>query len=174
MHLSPMLARSVNDIIQELNRRTAHFNGRKTVCRLCNRLDGIHSPDCVWAAVHVIAKAFEEEYLTVRREVVCLCGSSRFSEAYQQANLKETLAGKIVLTIGCDFKSDDAIGLDDTDKQKLDALHLEKIALCDTVLVLDVDGYIGESTSKEIAHAQTLGKRLRYWSKEHPEEEDAA
>src|SRR6266704_190453 len=38
--------------------------------------------------------------------IVCLCGSTRFSEAFHEANLRETLVGKIVLSIGCDFKSD--------------------------------------------------------------------
>ncbi len=38
--------------------------------------------------------------------IVCLCGSTRFSEAFQQANLMETLDGNIVLTIGCDMRSD--------------------------------------------------------------------
>lgn len=42
-----------------------------------------------------------------RPTIVCLCGSTRFGEAYQKANLEETLAGKIVLTIGCDMKSDE-------------------------------------------------------------------
>ena len=41
--------------------------------------------------------------------IVCLCGSTRFSKAFQETNLRETLDGKIVLTIGCDFKSDDML-----------------------------------------------------------------
>ncbi len=32
--------------------------------------------------------------------VVCLVGSTRFTDAYREANLRETLAGNIVLTIG--------------------------------------------------------------------------
>lgn len=34
------------------------------------------------------------------------------------------------------------------------------------VLVLDVDGYIGESTAREIAYAEETGKLVRYLSKE--------
>jgi hypothetical protein len=103
--------------------------------------------------------------------VVCLCGSTRFTEAYQEANLQETLRGHIVLTIGCDMKSDHALfdGLPDYAleriKSDLDELHLRKIDLADEVLVLDVDGYIGESTRRELNYARQHGKRIRYWSK---------
>lgn len=85
--------------------------------------------------------------------IVCLCGSTRFSQAFRDANLRETLAGKIVLSIGCDFKSDDALGLNEYDKKRLDELHLRKIDLADEVLILNVDGYIGESTQRELTYA---------------------
>jgi hypothetical protein len=94
--------------------------------------------------------------------IVCLCGSTRFSEAFREANLEETLAGKIVLSIGCDFKSDQGLGLTDTDKEKLDLLHLRKIDLADEVLILNVGGYIGKSTRKELDYALTNNKRVRY------------
>lgn len=104
-----------------------------------------------------------------RPHVVCLCGSTRFSEAYQQANLQETLAGRIVLTIGADMKSDNElftsmseVELAET-KQRLDSLHLQKIDLSDSILVLNVDGYIGESTKREIEYATQAGKLVRYW-----------
>ena len=94
--------------------------------------------------------------------IVCLCGSTRFSEAFREANLRETLAGKIVLTIGADFKSDDALGLTLDDKGRLDELHLRKIDLADEILVLNVGGYIGTSTRREIEYAYNCGKTIRY------------
>ena len=94
--------------------------------------------------------------------VVVLCGSTRFSEAFQRANFNETLAGKIVLTIGCDMRSDAALGLGDDVKAMLDELHLRKIELADEVLVINQGGYIGESTAREIAHARREGKRIRH------------
>ncbi len=100
--------------------------------------------------------------------IVCLCGSTRFGEAFRQANLDETLAGKIVLSIGCDMKSDDEIFKNMSKeefqniKQKLDELHFRKIELADEVLILNVDGYIGESTGRELAYAYKLGKFVRY------------
>ncbi|MFQ5633490.1 MAG: hypothetical protein ACE5I1_32385 [bacterium] len=89
--------------------------------------------------------------------IVCLCGSTRFSDAYQQANLQETLNGKIVLTIGCDMRSDEQLfkSMSKADlqytKHCLDNLHLRKIDLADEVLILNVGGYIGQSTRKEDA-----------------------
>ena len=92
-------------------------------------------------------------------KIVCLCGSTRFSEAYQQANLEETMVGRIVLIIGCDIKSDadlfagwDKEGVDAL-KTRLNELNLRKINLADEILILNVDGYIGESTRREIEYA---------------------
>jgi hypothetical protein len=98
--------------------------------------------------------------------VVCLCGSTRFMEAFEQANLKETLAGKIVLSIGGHTKSDTdlmAAGeLTEATKAMLDELHKRKIDLADEVLILNVGGYIGKSTRSEIEYADAKGKRIRY------------
>lgn len=100
--------------------------------------------------------------------IVCLCGSTRFSQAFQEANLKETLAGRIVLSIGCDLRSDKDIFTNmtknelDKTKERLDELHLRKIDLADEVLILNVGGYIGESTARELAYAKQQGKLIRF------------
>jgi len=94
--------------------------------------------------------------------IVTLCGSTRFSEAFREANLRETLAGKIVLTVGCEWHSDQALGLDSADKERLDTLHLRKIDMSDEVLILNVNGYIGQSTRRELEYAKAHGKRIRF------------
>lgn len=100
--------------------------------------------------------------------IVTLCGSTRFKEAFAEWQLKETLKGKIVLTIGCDMKSDsDIFGSTPPEelrliKAKLDVLHFHKIAMSDEVLVLNVGGYIGESTEREIEYANSIGVRVFY------------
>ena len=99
---------------------------------------------------------------TARPIVVCLCGSTRFMQAFQDANLRETLAGKIVLSIGCDAKSDQDLALGPVDKTILNLLHLFKIDLTDEILVLNVDGYVGKSTQREIDYARMVGKRVRW------------
>ena len=100
--------------------------------------------------------------------IVVLCGSTRFSHAFRDANLTETLAGKIVLSIGCDMRSDqDIFGHLSPDelteiKCKLDELHLRKIDLADEILILNVGGYVGESTRRELAYARSIGKQIRF------------
>lgn len=105
-----------------------------------------------------------------RPMVTVLCGSTRFGQTFREQNLLLTLRGEIVLSIGCDTKSDDDLAAafaahGDDLKPRLDALHLRKIDLADRVLVLDVGGYIGESTRSEIAYAEQLGKPIAYLSR---------
>lgn len=78
--------------------------------------------------------------------IVCLCGSSRFGEVCRKANLDETLAGNLVLSAG----------------YTVNDVHLRKIDLADEVLILNVGGYIGEDTSRELAYARERGKRVRF------------
>lgn len=93
-------------------------------------------------------------------EVVCLCGSTRFYDEFQQANYDLTMAGKIVLSVGfyphAKAKSGhgQGVGHESAEKVALDELHKCKIDLADRVLVLNVGGYIGESTRSEIAYAE--------------------
>jgi nucleoside 2-deoxyribosyltransferase len=47
-------------------------------------------------------------------------------------------------------------------KAALDELHLRKIELADEVLVLNVNGYVGESTRREISYAEQLGKPVHW------------
>lgn len=104
----------------------------------------------------------------MRPKIVCLCGSTRFSEAYQEANLRLTLEGYIVLSIGCDMRSDAALFANKTQeeldqiKAGLDELHLRKIDLADEILVLNVGGYIGDSTRREIDYAAIHKKPIRW------------
>ena len=100
-----------------------------------------------------------------RPTVVCLCGSTRFMDAFQKAKFDETFAGRIVLSIGCDTKSDGELfkGPEgDAIKIRLDELHKRKIDLADEVLILNVGGYVGSSTKSELEYAQKHGKRVRW------------
>lgn len=110
------------------------------------------------------------ENMKQKPSIVCLCGSTYFYEVFQEANLKETLDGKIVLTIGCDTKSDyDLFPSEEIARQfkaELDELHLRKIDLADEVLILNVGGYIGNSTRRELEYAKKTGKKIRFWEPE--------
>jgi len=115
--------------------------------------------------MHTIQVTFDCE-IKDRPVIVCLCGSTRFIEAWQKANLEETLAGRIVLQIGCNTKSDadlQSIGvLTEETKKALDVLHKRKIDIADEILVLNVNGYIGDSTRSEIEYAKAHGKKVRW------------
>ena len=47
-------------------------------------------------------------------------------------------------------------------KAKLDELHLRKIDLASEVLILNRDGYIGDSTRRELEYAKEQGRVIRY------------
>ena len=47
-------------------------------------------------------------------------------------------------------------------KLMLDELHKRKIDLADDVLILNVGGYIGESTRSELNYARAHGKPVRF------------
>lgn len=52
----------------------------------------------------------------------------------------------------------------DDDKIILGKMHLERIRVSDSILVLNIDNYIGESTKKEIEFAMSLGKEIIYYT----------
>lgn len=102
-------------------------------------------------------------------EIVCLCGSTKFVDHFTVWMFRLTLDGKIVLTIGTHQASDSRLAADgmlgEGVKEKLDELHKRKIDLADRVFVLNVGGYIGESTRSEIEYAKKHNKKIDYLEK---------
>jgi len=97
----------------------------------------------------------------VKPIVVTLCGSTKFKREFMQANASETMAGKIVLSVG-GFDHVEGVTLTDSQREMLGKLHMHKIDMADEILVLNVGGYIGESTRSEIEYAQQCGKHVRF------------
>lgn len=95
-------------------------------------------------------------------KVVTLCGSTRFKEEFLEANKRLTLQGYIVLMPGVFAHSGDKEAFDPEVKGILDNMHFRKIDLSDEVYVLNVGGYIGESTAREIDYAVSHGRPVRY------------
>jgi hypothetical protein len=93
-------------------------------------------------------------------DIVVLCGPTRFRETYRQANAVLTIQNKIVLSCGV-FKGDPEVGA--APKGMLDELHLRKIELADEVVLIGGRHYAGESTLREIAHAERIGLPIREW-----------
>jgi hypothetical protein len=99
-------------------------------------------------------------------EVVCLCGSTRFKDAFEAANKRLTLEGKIVLSVGffshAEGAGDKEVAYGEDLAARMDWLHKRKIDVADAILVLNVDGYVGSSTASEIEYAARVGKRVDY------------
>lgn len=97
--------------------------------------------------------------------IVCLCGSTRFVAEFNRQRKELTERGQIVLSIEVvttQGREHDPQHADPALKAWLDELHKRKIDLADYVLVLNIGGYIGESTRSEIAYADMHGTPVRY------------
>ena len=97
--------------------------------------------------------------LKIRDSRITLCGSTRFPEAFEYWNTQLTLAGNVVYSVAVIAHHSNVEGvLTSEEKRVLDDVHLKKIENSDAIFVVDVGGYIGESTFREIDHAESLGK----------------
>ena len=101
-------------------------------------------------------------------EVVTLCGSTKFKKQYLEVQKKLTLEGKIVISVGLFGHADKEYNkiISKEVKEMLDELHLRKIDLADSIFVIDVNGYIGDSTRNEIEYAKSKDKNIKFYSKE--------
>ncbi len=94
--------------------------------------------------------------------VITLCGSTRFKEQFLEAQKRLTLEGNIVISVGLfGHSGDDEVWTDGT-KQMLDDMHKRKIDIADSIFVINVGGYIGDSTRSEIDYAKKHGKQILY------------
>lgn len=95
-------------------------------------------------------------------KVITLCGSTRFKDEFMRAQKELTLKGNIVITVGLFGHSGDNEVWTEGTKAMLDDMHLRKIDMADEIFVVNVGGYIGESTTREIAYAKAHGKAVNY------------
>ena len=95
-------------------------------------------------------------------KIVTLCGSTRFKEQFIEAQKQLTLDGCIVISVGLFGHSGDEEVWKPGTKEMLDEMHLRKIDMADEIFVINVGGYIGESTNREIAYAEKTGKKVNY------------
>ena len=95
-------------------------------------------------------------------KVITLCGSTRFKEEFLEAQKRLTLEGNIVISVGLFGHSGDDVVWTEGVKDMLDRQHLAKIDLADEIFVINIGGYIGDSTRCEIAYAEYKGKSITY------------
>lgn len=86
-----------------------------------------------------------------------------------EAQKRLTLEGNIVIGVGLFGHSGDEEVWDGMDegalsktKEMLDDMHKRKIDMADSIYVINVGGYIGESTKSEIEYAREHGKIVNY------------
>ncbi|MBO4456262.1 MAG: hypothetical protein J5802_00935 [Butyrivibrio sp.] len=86
-----------------------------------------------------------------------------------EAQKRLTLEGNIVISVGLFGHSGDREVWDNMDegtltktKEMLDDMHKRKIDMADSIYVINVGGYIGDSTRSEIEYAKMHNKKILY------------
>ena len=102
-------------------------------------------------------------------KIITLCGSTKFKDEFMKAQKDLTLQGNIVISVGLFGHSGDNEVWENMDdgtltktKLMLDDMHKRKIDMSDEIFVINVGGYIGESTKSEIEYAKNTGKVVNY------------
>ena len=95
-------------------------------------------------------------------KVITLCGSTRFKDEFLETQKRLTLEGNIVISVGLFGHSGDDVVWTEGVKDMLDRQHLAKIDLADEIFVINIGGYIGDSTRREIAYAEYKDKSITY------------
>ena len=100
--------------------------------------------------------------------VITLCGSTRFKDQFLEVQKRLTLEGNIVISVGLFGHSGDNEVWTPGTKEMLDDMHKRKIDMADAIYVINLNGYIGESTRSEIEYARMNGKKVLFLEGENP------
>ena len=95
-------------------------------------------------------------------KIITLCGSLRFQKEMMIVAEKMALEGDCILTPV--YPTIDNLKRSEEQLQKLKEEHFKRIELSDAILVINVNNYIGNSTSLEIQYAKDLGKEIIYYT----------
>ena len=95
-------------------------------------------------------------------KIITLCGSLKFQKEMMTVAEKMALEGYCILTPVYPVLEN----MKATEEQliKLKEAHFKRIELSDTILVVNINNYIGESTNLEIDYAKKLGKEIIYYT----------
>jgi hypothetical protein len=101
-------------------------------------------------------------------KIITLCGSTRFAEQMLIKQWEFTKQGHVVLS-WCAlpdsyFQGENKTHIGDQEnvKEIVDEVHKRKIDLSDEIFVLNINGYIGDSTRSEIEYAKKNNKSIYY------------
>lgn len=95
-------------------------------------------------------------------KIITLCGSLKFQKEMMIIAEKMALEDNCVLTPVYPILENKV----KTDKQinMLKEAHFKRIELSDSILVVNVNNYIGKSTNLEIEYAKKFGKEIIYYT----------
>ncbi len=117
--------------------------------------------------LHIFASGLFDLHIMIGKyRIITLCGSTKFKEEFTDAQKNLTLKGNIVISVGLFGHSGDEEVWTANTKEMLDEMHLRKIDLADEIFVINVGGYIGESTRREIEYAKKNNKEVKYLVKQ--------
>lgn len=133
--------------------KEAKEDGSSEFVRLGGKIEGV---------THSLERIRQLETIHKQPKVITLCGSTRFKQEYEEVNQRLTFAGHIVISCGV-FAHSNGVEITEQQKDMLDEIHLRKIDLADEIFVINVDGYVGASTKKEIEYATKQGKSISYY-----------
>ena len=96
-------------------------------------------------------------------KIITVCGSLNFKNEMIELAEKMELQGNCIL---CPIypTNPDKDAYTEDEVLMLDKMHKEKIKLSDAILVVNVNGYIGNSTKSEIDYAKSLNKEILYYT----------
>lgn len=97
-------------------------------------------------------------------KIITVCGSLRFYKEMMNITLKMELEGNCMLVPIYNPVKSNKDDFTEEEALMLDKMHRERIKLADAILVINVDGYIGSSTNKEIEFAKSLNKEIIYYA----------
>lgn len=97
-------------------------------------------------------------------EVTTLCGSTKFKDEFDKQAKALSFMGHVILRPES-YNHAEGTHLSDEMFQQFVEMHMQKIDMSDSIFVINVDGYIGESTYNEIMHAADIGIEIGFLCK---------
>ena len=94
-------------------------------------------------------------------KIVTICGSFKFQKEMLEIGEKLSLEGYCVLHPT--YPVNNKLVLTKEQIELLKEGHLKRIEISDAIFVCNINGYIGESTKKEIEYAKKLNKEIMYY-----------
>ena len=95
-------------------------------------------------------------------KIITVCGSLRFYKEMMEITEKMELQGNCMLVPIYNPSKSNKDDYAEEEALILDKMHKERIKLSDTILVVNVNNYIGSSTKSEIEYAKQQSKEVYY------------